>query len=298
MYRGTLVWALRQVGRLVDDRNSDGSLALAIGSTTAISKRARAVDALNEAQVSVFYDLLDSDVARETLAREVALTAVSGDTQSLALPPRATEWFGLRTGGMGTDDEPIPAVSGTHYGDYGYTVGPRGETIKLHGFSTTGETYYIRVIEEPVSLAYGTFLQAETASTTGMLAATAEYGELVLDVDDMNGAEIVVESSSTTGAGTKRTITDMSHSGDTTSITVDAAWTFNASAKWSTRMALPKVAMRLTLLKAAAWIAQWTMPNRVERLEQQYERAWATALQAAQRMSGDAYYRTRLVRDY
>ncbi|NIR02723.1 MAG: hypothetical protein GTN78_21400, partial [Gemmatimonadales bacterium] len=229
MYRGTIVWALRQVGRLLDDRNSDGTLALAIGSTTSRTKRARAVDALNEAQHSIFYRLLDEDVARETLSREVALSAVSGDTLSYTIPPRTIEIHGVRDSGMDTDDPPYPALSGTDYSDYGYTIGPRGETIKWHNFLPNGtDTYYARVIEEPIELAYGGFMQAEAASTVALIGDTAEYGELLLDTDNMNGAEIVIESGDT-GKGLERTITDMSSAGDTTSLTVNSAWTFSAN---------------------------------------------------------------------
>lgn len=298
MYRGTVVWALNRLASLVDDRNSNGTLALLIGSTTSKSRRTRAVDALNEAQHAVFFDLLDSDVARETLSREVALSAVTGDTLSLRMPPRAIEILGVRDSGMDTDDMPYPALSGSDYGDYGYTIGPRGETIKFHGFSPEStKTYYARVIEEPVMLAYGGFLKAETASTTGMLGDTAEYGMLMLDEDDLNGCELYIESA-TTGKGTHRTITDMSSSGSTTSITVDAAWTFTSDAKWSTQMTLPNPATRLVLLRAAVELAHWTMPHRVDALQERYDKAWNSALQANQRMAGDAYSRTRIVRTF
>ena len=298
MYRGSLGWALRQLGRVLNDRNADGSISLYLGSTTSKIGIQRAVAALDDAQQQIFYDLLDADANREMLAREVPLTAVSGDTISYSVTPRTIEVWGLRDSLMDTDDDPLMAIHGTDYAEVGYSMGPRGETIKFHNWIPDASlTYYLRVSEEPASLTYGGFLQAESGSTVALLADTAEYGDLVLGDDEYNGMQLVVESG-TTGKGLKRDITDWANAGDTTTASLGSSWTISDDAKYSIGFTLPRAAHQLIILKAATYAAHWVYKDQIDILENRFNRAWASAIDRLRKMSNDSYPKPWIVRSY
>jgi hypothetical protein len=248
--------------------------------------------------MQVFYDLMDNDVNREMVAREVPLSAVSGDTLSYTLTPRAVEVWGLRDNLMDTDDDPLMASWGSDYSDVGYTIGTRGESIKFHNWlPDSTKTYYLRVAEEPAQLIYGGVLQAETSSTTALLADTGEYGDMVLDNDEYNGIPVQIESG-TTGKGLNRLITDFANSGSTTTITVDSAWTLSDDVKYSTGFTLPRAAHNLIILKAATYCAHWIDKDMVADMELRFARAWDSALQLLQNVSRDAYAKPWIVRSY
>jgi hypothetical protein len=298
MYPGSLPWAVRQLGSELDDREADGSLALTISSTTSATKVTRAVDALDDAQADLFYQLLDLDPNRSMLAREVALSAVSGDSLSYSMPARWIECLGVRDSTMDTDDEPYPALYGTDYTQYGYSVEERGTKIKWHSFTPEStHTYYARVVEEPAPLMYGAFLQAETATTTGMLGASSDYGDLPLNANGLAGCMFVIESA-TTGAGQERQIVSDTNSGSTTSIVVDAAWTFTSDAKWSTKLTLPRAAWRAVVIGAALRLAPYICPKREAMLQNRFKTAWGSVLQALREPLKTAYAKTRIVRAY
>lgn len=298
MYLGSLGWALRQLGRVLDDRNADGTQALYLGSTTSKIRLPRAVEALDEAQQFVFYELLDEDVNREMLAREVALTAVSGDSISYTLTPRAVEVWGMRDSLMGTDDEPYFALPGTRYDDMGYSIGPRGDTIKWHNFTPDSSlTYYVRVCEVPASLVYGGVLQQESASTTMLIADTAEYGDLVLNNDMYNGVEGVIESG-TTGKGTEFTITDYANSGSTTTLTLQSAITISSDVKYSTYLTLPRQAYQLVIYKAAEYAAQWAYHDRLPEFQERFNKSFMNTIERLRTVGQDTYHKPWIVRSF
>lgn len=297
MHSGSLAWAVKQLGRHLDDRNADGTLALYIGSTTSSIRIPRAVEAIDDAQQELFYMMLDEAANRELLAREVALSTISGDTISYGLSRRTIEVFGVRTGAMGTDDEPFPGMYGSHYGDYGYTIGQRGESIKWHNFQPdSSQTYYARVVEEPAQLAYGGFLDATTNGSTVWVADSAEYGELPLEADNLNGCVLVVESG--TGKGSTSVISDYANSGSTTKITLASTVTVEAASKYSIMLSVPRSAWRPVLLKAAANLAPFVAPHKEESILRRFAAAWQPVLEILRNPTPDAYAKVWRVRHW
>jgi len=291
---GSVPWALRELGRRLDDRNASGAIALYVGSTESSVLPARAVEQLDEAQFDIFYRLLDDQVGHQMLQREVALTAVSGSTIAHTLPQRTAEIMSIRDSSMGTDDQPFYAIDGPRTTERGYGIGARGETIQWHNFSVdTSLTYYARVIKEPIHLSYSTVAQAETDAQI-FLDLSPTYG-LTVRVDDYyTGENVVIESGTLLGSSQQVT----GYSQDFATCTLPAAWTLAGTENYSFQSSLPRAMWRAWLADAAAKLAFFHLPSRFGKMEERAEMEYARLVGRVRRSLTGAYGKPRIVVGY
>jgi hypothetical protein len=292
MYPGTIPWALREIGQRLDDRETDGTIALYVGSTTSDILPTRAVDQLNEAQYDVFWRLLDESVGLQQLQQEVTLTATSGSTNSHDLPTRTARILKIRESTMDEDCEGYPAVDEDRDCDYGYGIGPRGETIKWHNFDPNpGLSYLAKIIRIPAVLSYGTVGQAETATTNVRLASTPTYGYNMLADDEYNGEQITI----LTGTG-KELIGDITdYDGSVLDCTVSTAWSLGETDTYSLRCSLPRNIWRAWIAKACARIAYFYRPSFVSKAEEEAEVEYQRLVSGVMRPLQAAYGKPRIV---
>jgi hypothetical protein len=185
MIEGGVEYFLNELGQALDDTTVSLTAAGTIGN-------ARALNAINAAQLKVMRKLLKMGVREQVFARKVTLTDDSNDSDVSLLPYRTFAILSLEDG----QGAPYPHIYSRKRTREAGAIVERVSTTTGRNFGwavrwwnyTRPSTVYAWVLEAPVKLSYGT--AGTPTATTIPLAATPTLGDNVLNDDYYNGADI------------------------------------------------------------------------------------------------------------